>query len=62
MLSLVTRREIEIIKLVARGCTNKQIAEELFVSEETVKKHMKNIFCRLKVSNRIGALRKAKLI
>jgi two-component system, NarL family, response regulator DegU len=35
---VLTDREIEIMKLVARGCTNKQIAQKLFISEETVKK------------------------
>jgi two-component system nitrate/nitrite response regulator NarP len=62
MLSLLTRREIEIIKLVATGCTNRQIATHLFISEETVKKHLKNIFGKLAVSNRIGALRKVEWI
>jgi DNA-binding NarL/FixJ family response regulator len=42
--NMLTSRETEIMKLVARGCTNKQIAAKLFISEETVKKHLKNIF------------------
>ncbi len=37
-------REIEIIKLIARGHTNKQIAQSLFISEKTVETHRKNIF------------------
>jgi two-component system, NarL family, response regulator DegU len=60
--SVLTDREIEIMHLVAKGCTNKQIAQKLFISEETVKKHLKNIFCKLKVSNRTGALRKAEML
>jgi len=55
---MLTRREKEIMKLVAKGCTNKQIAAKLFISEQTVKKHLKNIFCKLKVRNRVGAVMK----
>lgn len=62
MNSILTRREIEIMLLVAKGCTNKQIATRLFISEETVKKHLKNIFGKLAVSNKIGPLGKVELI
>jgi DNA-binding NarL/FixJ family response regulator len=55
---MLTRREKEIMKLVGRGCTNKQIAEKLFISEQTVKKHLKNIFSKLKVRNRVSAVMK----
>jgi RNA polymerase sigma factor (sigma-70 family) len=55
----LTAREKEIVKLVAKGCTNKQIAERLFISEQTVKKHLKNIFSKLKVRNRVSAVMKA---
>ncbi len=54
----LTIREKEIISLVAAACSNKQIAEKLFISIETVKKHMKNIYCKLGVKNKIGALKK----
>ena len=62
MNSILTRREIEIMLLVATGCANRQIATRLFISEETVKKHVKNIFGKLAVNNRIAALRKVELI
>jgi len=58
---VLTKRETEIMKLVAKGCTNKQIAHKLYISEETVKMHVKNIFRKLAVNNRIAALRKAGL-
>ena len=56
--SLLTKRETEIMHLIAKGCSNKQIASKLFISEETVKMHVKNIFRKLGASNRIAALRK----
>jgi len=56
--AVLTRRETEIMHLVAKGCSNKQIAAKLFISEETVKKHIKNIFCKLKVTNRVSAVMK----
>lgn len=58
--SLLTKRETEIVHLIAKGCTNKQIAAKLFISDETVKKHLKNIFCKLKVNNRISAVMKMR--
>jgi DNA-binding NarL/FixJ family response regulator len=56
----LTPREIEIVNLVAQGCSNKQIAAKLFISEETVKKHLKNIFCKLNVANRVSAAMKLR--
>jgi DNA-binding NarL/FixJ family response regulator len=50
--SLLTRRELCIIKLVAQGLTNKQIAKELAISPETIKKHLKNIFEKSGVHSR----------
>ena len=55
---ILTRREIEILRLVPEGYTNRQIALYLFISEETVKKHLQNIFRKLNVSNRISAIMK----
>jgi len=59
--SLLTKREIEFMHLIAKGCTNKQIAAKLFISDETVKMHIKNIFRKLETNNRIAALRKTGL-
>lgn len=55
----LTEREIEILESVASGKTNKQVAEEMFVSENTVKFHLKNIYMKLDVQNRTEALNKA---
>ena len=50
----VTSREIEIIKLIAQGNTNKQIADQLFLSTHTVNTHRKNIMSKLGVNNTAG--------
>lgn len=60
--SLLTKRETEIMHLIAKGCSNKQMAARLFISEETVKMHVKNIFRKLDVNNRIAALRKTGIL
>ena len=49
----INSREKEILILVAKGLTNKQIAEQLFITENTVKNHVKNLFSKLKVDNRV---------
>jgi class 3 adenylate cyclase len=51
----LTRRETEILALVARGRTNQQIGEELFITAKTVGVHMTNILAKLGVTNRIDA-------
>jgi DNA-binding NarL/FixJ family response regulator len=52
----LTRREIELLKLVADGLSNKAIAQSLFVSENTVKYHVRNILQKLGVQNRTEAV------
>ena len=47
----LSKREIEIIKLIVRGKTSTQIASELFISRETVKTHRKNIFQKLDIKS-----------
>ena len=54
-LDSLTRREMEILKLVAQGKFNRQIAEELDISERTVKNHMSNIFSKLEICDRTQA-------
>jgi DNA-binding NarL/FixJ family response regulator len=49
----VSQREREIVALVAQGHKNKDIADKLFISEQTVKNHLHNIFDKLKVSDRL---------
>lgn len=52
----LSEREIQVLNLVAKGYTNKNIAEELFISEKTVKNHITNIFRKLKVKDRTEAV------
>ncbi len=52
----LTPREIQVMELVAEGRRNKEIAGLLGISEETVQVHLKNIFAKLKVSERTAAL------
>ena len=55
----LTRRELEILRAAAEGGTNAQIARELWVTEQTVKFHLSNIYRKLGVSNRTEASRYA---
>jgi len=55
-ISPLTDREKEILSLVAKGKSNSQIAEALFVREVTVKTHLNSIFRKLKVQNRVQAV------
>ena len=49
----LTIREREIVALVAQGYKNKEMAEKMFISEQTVKNHLHNIFDKLGVSDRL---------
>lgn len=49
----LTAREKEILALVAKGLTNKQIGDRLFIAENTVKNHIKNLLGKLEVDNRV---------
>jgi DNA-binding NarL/FixJ family response regulator len=51
----LTRRERQVLSLVAEGRTNRQIAEELFINEKTASVHVSNILSKLGVSNRAEA-------
>lgn len=55
----LTERERQILVLLASGAANRQIAERIFVSENTVKFHLKNIYSKLGVNNRAQAIRAA---
>lgn len=51
----LTTREVQVLRLVAAGKTNRAIADELFISEKTVARHMSNIFTKLGLSSRSAA-------
>jgi DNA-binding CsgD family transcriptional regulator len=52
----LTSRQMDIVKLLLTGAGNREIAEKLFISEDTVKSHLKHVMRRLEVSSRVGIL------
>lgn len=52
---VLSDRELEVLRLIAKGFLNKEIAKTLYISEKTVKNHVSNIFKKLKVSDRTQA-------
>jgi len=56
----ITARELEILTLIARGCSNREIAEQLFVSENTVKTHCARTFDKLGAARRTQAVQRGK--
>jgi LuxR family maltose regulon positive regulatory protein len=56
----LTGREAKILKLIAAGLTNREIAAQLVISPETVKKHASNIYSKLNVSSRTEAVASAR--
>ncbi len=57
----LTQRETEIVGWIAEGLKNSEIADRLFISEMTVKKHIQNIFEKIGVKNRASLIRKTVL-
>ncbi len=56
---VLTKREIEVVRAIARGLSTKEIARQLFISENTVETHRQNIFEKLDVRNMAGLIIKA---
>lgn len=54
-IELLTKREYEVLTLIAEGMNNKDIADKLFISEKTVKNHVSSIFRKIEVNDRIQA-------
>lgn len=60
--SSITRREKEVLELMAMGNINKEIGDRLNISTDTVKQHVKNIYYKLGARNKIEALNKLGLL
>ncbi len=52
----LSARELDVLRLVARGATNREAAEQLFISEATVKTHLLHIYAKLGVNDRAAAV------
>jgi len=55
----ITKRELEVVKLIAKEYTTQQIADALFVSTNTVATHKRNLFVKMDVKNSVGMIKKA---
>ena len=51
----LTERETEVLRQIARGKSNREIADELFISTRTVERHVANIYTKIRVHNRVEA-------
>ena len=60
LIEQLTKREVEVLTLIASGKTNKEISAELVVSPGTIKAHSSNIYRKLDVSNRTEAVSRAR--
>jgi len=56
----LTKRELEVLEVIATGATTAEIAAELYVTERTVSTHISNIYRKLEVNTRVAAVRKAE--
>ena len=58
----LSKREIEVLQLISDGFNNDEIAEQLFVSKNTVKTHIQHIYSKLDVKNRVQAMKKVSIV
>jgi len=58
----LSEREAEVLTLISHGYKNSEIAEKLFVSQNTIKTHIKNIYVKLDVKNRVEALKRVDIV
>ncbi len=58
----LSKREIEVLQLISDGFNNDEIAEQLFVSKNTVKTHIQHIYSKLDVKNRVQAMKKVAIV
>jgi LuxR family maltose regulon positive regulatory protein len=56
----LTDREMEVLRYIAEGCSNPEIASRLYLSPNTLKAHSQNIFMKLNVHNRLQAVNRAR--
>lgn len=56
----ISKREMDVLQGMAKGLSNRQIAEQLFLSESTIKTHSSNLFAKLDVSRRTQAVQKSR--
>jgi len=61
-LDIDTPREAELLRLVAAGCSNWEIGEQLVITPATVKKHLEHIYTKLDVHNRTAAVARARAL
>jgi DNA-binding NarL/FixJ family response regulator len=57
--SVITKREIEVLQLIADGCATPEVAEKLFISQKTVKNHLASIYAKLDARDRTQAVLQA---
>jgi len=58
-MATLSKREVEVLRLLARGADNKEIASRLFIAEQTVKNHVSLIYEKLRARDRTQAMRMA---
>jgi LuxR family maltose regulon positive regulatory protein len=62
LLEPLSERELEVLQLLVQGASNREIAQELVIALDTVKRHVSHIFSKLDVQNRTQAVRKARAL